>query len=133
MPEEHELEALAKQLGDREAEGIDAERVATAVLARLKTEPAVAHWWRRPVLRQVAAAAVLVLAVGLFVARPGTRQPPSPGEVPLVVSLDELAPPELAEIIDSLAVDAPVSEFVPASLEDLSARQLELLLENLEG
>jgi hypothetical protein len=117
MPEEHELEALAKQLGDREAEGIDAERVATAVLARLKTEPAVAHWWRRPVL----------------LARPGTRQPPSPGEVPLVVSLDELAPPELAEIIDSLAVDAPVSEFVPASLEDLSARQLELLLENLEG
>jgi hypothetical protein len=110
MIEDRDLEGLAPRLGRRRAGEVDPEAA-----------------------RRMVAAAVLILAAGLFVARSGPDRPVGQVLVPVPVVLDELAAAELVEIIDSLDVDGPVYELVPASLHDLSERQLERLLENMEG
>jgi hypothetical protein len=133
MIEDRDLEGLAPRLGRRRAGEVDPEATATAVVGRLRSERSVVHWWRLPAARRMVAAAVLILAAGLFVARSGPDRPVGQVLVPVPVVLDELAAAELVEIIDSLDVDGPVYELVPASLHDLSERQLERLLENMEG
>lgn len=132
--DDRELEALARQLGDRAAAAIDPERTAESVVARLRAEPVVAvRWWRRPGVVRAAAAAVLVIAAGVFVARSTRDEPVTVAAVTATATLEELAPSELSEIIDSLQVEAPVSELVAASLDELSEQQLERLLQEMEG
>lgn len=129
--EDRELEALAKRLGEGAAAAVDPERTAESVVQRLRAEPALGvRWWRRSGVAHAAAAAVLVVAAGVFVIRSTTE-----GRVALAApaALQELAPAELAEIIDSLRVDAPVSDLVAPSLDELSEQQLERLLQEMEG
>lgn len=133
MIDDRDLEALARQLGRQRAEEVDPEETATAVVGRLRSARSEDHWWSRRAVRRVAAAAVLVLAAGLFVARSGPDRPlgQEAGSAPL--GLEELAAGELIQIMDSLDVDRPVFELVTPTLENLSERQLELLLEDMEG
>lgn len=131
--EDHELEVLAKRLGEREAAGVDADRTAEAVVARLRTAPVVVRLWRKSAVRWIAAAAVLLVAIGLAVYQPSETPVALDPTPPVPVTIEELAATELTELMDSLEVEAPVSEFVPVSLEDLSSRQLETLLQSMEG
>ena len=134
---EHELERLAKELG-RAGDRVDPEATARAVLARLESEPEqrpsarVPVWTRRPLVR-VAAAAVLVLATVFGVQQLRGPATAADSEIPLVVSLGELAAVELTEVLDSLDYEAPVYELVPVALGDLNEDELTALLESLEG
>ncbi len=134
---EHELERLAKQLG-RAGDRVDPEATARAVLARLASEPArqpaarIPVWTRRPLVR-IAAAAVLVLATMFGVQQLRGPATAADSEIPVMVSLGELAADELTEVLDSLDYEAPVHELVPVALADLNEDELTALLESLEG
>jgi hypothetical protein len=134
---DHELERLAKQLG-RAGDRVDPEATARAVLDRLKAEseqePSVRApaWTRRPLVR-VAAAAALVAATVLGVEQLRGPATPTDAELPVAVSLSELAADELNSVLDSLDYEAPVHELVPVALADLNEDELTALLESLEG
>ncbi len=49
------------------------------------------------------------------------------------MALEELTAADLGEVLDSLTYEAPVSEFVAASLDDLDESQLRELLATLES
>lgn len=128
---EEQLVRLARRLGEREAAGVDAQKTAWAVLARLRREPARQAWRARMRPVRLAAAASVILAVGLGIrelARPGTAE-----EVVVPVEFAELPDDVLQEVLDSLSLDAPVSELVPVALNDLSESELTVLLETMEG
>ena len=134
---DEELERLAQRLGARAAERLDVERAAEAVVARLRQRPSSA--WRRwavqgPAWLKIAAAAVLVLGVGL-VARTGWRdRPPVAAMVPLSEDLSGLSAAQLREAI--AALDQPLPDDAGAfetGLEGLSPDELRALLRSLEG
>ena len=133
MTDERErmLEQLAPQLG-AEGDRIDAAQVAAAVTARLRARSVRRQWWQRARLMQFAAAAAVVLAVGL-----GIRELAQPsdgrqaGAVP--VEIQELAVAELSEVLDSLSMEAPVADLVPVGLDDLDESELTQLLKSMEG
>ncbi|MDH3289997.1 MAG: hypothetical protein OEO20_12900 [Gemmatimonadota bacterium] len=129
---EQMLEQLAPRLGAEAADRIDAEHVAAAVTARLRARPVRRQWWQRARLVQLAAAAAVVLAVGFGIrelARPSDGR--QAGAVP--VEIQELAVAELSEVLDSLRMDAPVSDLVPVGLDDLDENELTQLLKSMEG
>ena len=135
--DERQLERVAQELGRKRAAGVDPEATAQAVLRRLRDEPAVQPWWHRAGewsrhhVIQVAAAAAILLAGTV-----GVMQLASPGGASAFAGpaeLEELATTELAEVLDSLALEAPVYELVEVSLYDLSEGELSALLEELEG
>jgi len=125
------LVRLARHLGEREAAGVDSQRTPWAVVARLRSRPARAGWWSRRRLVPLAAAASLILAVGLGVrelTRGGAEE-----EVLIPVELADLPADALQEMLDSLSLDTPVSELVPAGLYELTEAELTALLEAMEG
>ncbi len=131
--DDQQLEQLARRLGSRAAERLDADETAKAVVERLKSEPVRLVWWRRaPRLSMMAAAAVIVLAIGILADNGGSN----PGGadvsvVPTPLELQALSDDELAEVFDSLSFEAPVSELAVSSLEDMSVGQLEELLQTM--
>jgi hypothetical protein len=137
--DEKQIERLAAELGRKRAGEIDPEATAQGVLARLRAEPAEEASWQRPVWRrrmpvlQALAAAAIVAAVALGVRQLGGPQAQAAGEVPVQVSLEQLAEAELSAVLDSLESEAPVYELVPAGLDELSEAELSTLLESLEG
>jgi len=131
--EDRELERIAARLGGRAAAELNVERVASRVVARLRSEPVV----RRsvPVARWLALAAGLVVLIAGSVLVVGPRRStPTPGQaVAVAPALDELSEPELSEVLDSLSWQAPASAQLAATLDDLDATQLEELLTLMEG
>lgn len=129
---ERELTRLAPQLGAEAAERIDPVRVTDSVLARLRARTSARPGWRRARLVPIAAAAIVVLAVGL-----GVRELTQPSDDELAatvpVELQELALVELSEVLDSLHLEAPVAELVAVGLYDLDESELSRLLESMEG
>jgi len=133
--DEPRIEQLAKTLGADAAERVDPDRVAHAVLHRLRDEPVVrVVWWRRTAAWRVAAVLVLFVA-GAFAVRSVTGGGGDEAGVEAVFpyAMEDLSVPELNEVLDSLYVEAPVHEITAASLYDLNEAQLALLLEALEG
>ncbi len=130
--DDQQLERLAGRLGTRAEARLDPERVAEGVVERLRCAPSPVVWWRRmPALSALAAAAVLVLAIGIV-----ADNTQDVGDVDLAFAetpaeLQELSVDELAEVYDSLSFSAPVYEFTNAGLEDLSVGQLEELLRTM--
>ena len=134
-----ELRAQAQRLGASAADRLDVERIATAVLRRLREEPiARPVWWARSSALRVAAAAVVIVASGALYR--GIHRAPVPPSV-MVSSTDEdgndLSPDQLRALLqtmdqDSLADQAPASA-QETGLEDLNAAQLRELLRSLEG
>lgn len=133
---EHDIERLAKRLGVEEAPAVDPERTAQLVVARLRSEGLGRRpLWTRPVAGRIAAAAALVMAAGLLVL--GDREPADASRpeslATAVQGLETLKPTELVEVLDSLAVAGPVTSMATTTLNDLTAAQLEELLERMEG
>ncbi len=126
------IERLAKELGDSAASRLNVDSVADAVVERLREEdvpnPRTTRWRS---IRVVAAAAVLVLAIGLL-RLPGLNVETDDSLLfGAPQTLEVLSEDELVEVIDSLQFEAPVSEIAAAGLEDLSEGQLEELLQTM--
>ena len=131
--DDQQLEQLARRLGSRAAEKLDVDETAMAVVERLKSEPVRLVWWRRaPRLSMMAAAAVIVLAIGILADDGGGDPSATDLNVePTPLELQALSDYELEEVFDSLSFEAPVSELAAVSLEDLSVGQLEELLQTM--
>lgn len=125
------LEDLARRLGADEAAGVDPQRVAWAVTARIRRGPTRRAWWLRHPLVPIAAAASLVLALGLGGRELLRRHGPEGVAVPVEVA--ELQDEQLEEVLDSLSVETPVSELVPVALYQLDESELTALLKAMEG
>jgi hypothetical protein len=134
MIEDQRIEALAERLGMEEARRVDPAVTADRVLARLRAARRPRHWWQDPRVLRVAAALVIVASGALLV-----RQVMSPAAVSLrevvlpVTALTELESGELTKVLDTLLVEAPVSELATATLNDLTEAELRELLAELEG
>ena len=128
---EARLVRLAQELGRREGSYVSAQRVASTVLARLRAQHAKRSWWSMRRLAPLAAAASVVLAIGLVVR--GLTHRSGANEVPVPVELADLPEAALQEVLDSLALDAPASELVTVVLGELSETELNALLEAMEG
>jgi hypothetical protein len=128
---DRDLEQLAGRLGEAAAGRIDVERVAEEVTARLRTAGGSPG---RGIGRWLAMAAGVALVAGagwLTLARDVT--PPALGPAPgLLPGLSDLSTTELHQVLDSLRPPAP-ARLGRATLDDLDAEQLEVLLAMMEG
>lgn len=134
--DEQKLIELARRAGEDAERGLDTNRVAASVLARLgqpaeerPTVPARRIW-----VRVVSVAAVLMLLIGSSLFLRGGVEPtvPVPAQVG-PIALDDLTNDELSVVLDSLAFDAPVSQVHADGLDDLSEAELRELLVLMEG
>jgi hypothetical protein len=130
--EDRQLEQLAKRLGASAEENLDVDAVASSVVERLKSSSEHRVWWRRtPVLSAFAAAAALVVAVGILSDNGGNAAPIASDMVVTPTELEALSFDELAEVFDTLSFDAPVSELALVGLDDMSVGQLQELLQTM--
>lgn len=132
--DETQIERMARALGARAADRVDAEQTARAVLLRLEQQPRKRVWWQRaPAFQALAAAAVVVLLAGVFLVGPFGSHAGDAAEPMALVELEELSTDELAEVFDSLVAEAPVYEYSTVGLQDLNEQQLRELLQLMEG
>jgi hypothetical protein len=134
--DEDRLERVAKTLGARAADRLDVERVAARVVARLRADGAQAArlrraWWSAPAVLQLAAALAVLVTGGVLV-RGALENGSEPAAVVAPI-LRDLSADELAEVFDSLSIEAPVHEGVAVGLESLNEAQLNELLRLMEG
>lgn len=136
---DRDLEKLAHRLGARAAERLDVERVAQAVVTRLREQPRVTtgtRLWVQPPWLQIAAAMALLFGAA-FAVRGLLRQPTptSAVVVPVDGDLSDLTADQLRETMSSL--DQPLTNetvgIVDGGLEGLSRDELRVLLRTLEG
>jgi hypothetical protein len=138
---DRDLEKLAQRLGARAAERLDVERLAQAVVTRLREEPRVTagSWlWKGPAWLRIAAAIVLLLGAALAVR--GLLHEPSTTSavaVPLDGDLSDLTADQLRETMSSLdqpLIDDTAGEgSIDGALEALNKNELRTLLRTLEG
>jgi len=132
------LEDLARPLGVGAAERLNVERVAEAVVERLRTEPierrGSSRWWMQPTWLRAAAVVVLMVGVGLVVRgrmQTGSRHPAHY----IAEELQDLSTSQLREVLGTL--EATLEAAAPPSsdddLNDLTTDQLQTLLRSLEG
>lgn len=131
MKSERQLEEIARRLGSQAAGRFDAEATVQKVVARLRSEGRK----DRPVynltrvLMRVAAVAVVAIGIGVMSQSGGTVAE----TLSAPVELADLSGDELAEVMDSLLLDEPVSELASGSFYDLNETELAELLELMEG
>jgi hypothetical protein len=134
---EHEIERLARGLGERAAARVEVEAVVSGVLRRLRGGGAVQRAGpfraRGIMLLQIAAALAVLVGSGVVarsVLQHGAASSTSAMPAPV---LGGLSTDELEEMFDSLAVEVPVHEFAAGGLESLNETQLTELLQQMEG
>lgn len=135
--DEHQIERVAKAMGARAADRLDVDRVAAAVVARLRADRAYATrpkrvWWTAPVVLRLAAALAVLVTGGVLV-RGVLENGSGPAAGMIAPILRDLSADELTEVFDSLAIEAPVHDGVAIGLESLNEAQLNELLRLLEG
>lgn len=135
--EDHEIERLVRAMGAGPADRLDVERAAAGVVARLRADRANAQrpkraWWTAPMVLRLAAALAVLVTGGVLV-RGALERGSQPGAVVPAPILRDLSVDELAEVFDSLAIEAPVHEGVAIGLESLTEAQLNELLRLMEG
>jgi hypothetical protein len=126
---DQDLEQLARRLGERAARGVDPDRVAGRVVARLARGEQVRGPMRlgRWGLAVAAALTVAVLTQFEDTTVPGLSVAATP------VAVSELDVDGLTEVLDSLAFDAPPSEYVGFGLGTMTTDELQALLAAMEG
>lgn len=129
--DERDIERLAPSLGERAAAGLDAASAAASVVRRLRRDAARPPW-RRPVVLRWAAA--VTLALGAAVAGRLAFEDGAPQRSAIaLVELEGLPVRDLTAVLDSLEFEAPVHELVEPTVADLTAQELEQLLQWMEG
>lgn len=133
---DEELERLASRLGRDAAHGLDLERLAGRVLARLEEAQRAAAAMRSRTLRRVMAmAAVLFVALlGWLAFEPRVEREGGlavPGTV--LHELDQLDADQLEMLLETMPVTAATVPPEPVPLQDLDTTRLERLLRSLEG
>ncbi len=133
------LEELARRLGAGAAERLNVERVAGAVVERLRSEPEVERhgpspWWKQP--KWLRAAAIVVLMVGVSVVVREILERESRHQAHYIAEdLQDLSANQLREVLSTL--DETLQAATPPSseddLNDLTTEQLQALLRSLEG
>ncbi|HEV8598448.1 MAG TPA: hypothetical protein VGQ69_03740 [Gemmatimonadales bacterium] len=137
---EDELVRTASRLGDQAVRDLDGGRLARTVLARLATEPVVSastHFLRRSWLVGLAPAAALLLVLRLTLGggpAATTSSVAAPATLSVLHELDELSAAEL-EVLLEILPPATDSAGHPdaASFDELDVKSLERLLRSLEG
>jgi hypothetical protein len=138
---EDELSRTAATLGDRVVQSLDEQRLARAVLARLAEEPSdtgpATPRVRRGWLLGLAAAAAMLLVARLTLTRSAGSIAGPEAPVPTLTvlhELDDLSAAELEVLLETLPPPAGAAVHPdPASFDDLDAKGLERLLRSLEG
>ena len=128
---EQDIERVAAELGSDVH--IDVEQTAQRVVARLREAPPRAAWWRGTAALRAAAAVVVLVTGGVLVDRAIDNAGAGDGAIALPVGLEELSTIGLTEVLDSLDLFMPASEFIPPSFDELDEEQLRALLAAMEG
>jgi len=131
---EWELIGTALGLGRSEGAGIDAPKVAAAVIHRLVREPAPpAGRWGRPAGWLVGLGAAAVLALAVLLSR-GEPAPVAPEPALTVLhELDDLSAAELEAVLETIPPTADEALHVEAApLGELSVPDLERMLRAME-
>jgi hypothetical protein len=133
------LEQLARRLGAGAGDRLNVERVAAAVVERLRSEPEVerrgpSRWWVQS--KWLRAAAIVVLMVGVGVVVRGLLHSESRHQAHYIAEdLQDLSASQLREVLGTL--DETLQAATPPSSEDdwndLTTEQLQALLRSLEG
>jgi hypothetical protein len=133
------LEELARRLGAGAAERLNVERLAGAVVERLRNEPKIERpgpspWWMQPKWLRAAAVVVLMVGVGLVVR--GRMQSGSRHTARYIAEeLQDLSTSQLREVLVTLdeTLEAASPPSPEEDLNDLTTEQLQALLRSLEG
>ncbi len=128
---EHDIERVAAELGS--AINIDVEGTAQRVVAELRKGTPHVPWWRGTVALRAAAAVAVLVTGGVLVDRAFDDSAASNAAIALPVWLEELSTTDLTEVLDSLDLFTPASDFVPPSFNELDEEQLRTLLASMEG
>ena len=128
---EHDIERVAAELGS--AINIDVEGTAQRVVAELRMGTPHVPWWRGTAALRAAAAVAVLVTGGVLVDRAFDDSAPGNAAIALPVGLEELSTTDLTEVLDSLDLFTPASEFVPLSFNELDEEQLRELLAAMEG
>jgi hypothetical protein len=133
---DEDLERLAARLGTDVVAGLDLERVAGRVRARLEeSEREVAVRRRRIVRRVMAMAAVLTVAILGRLAFDSRRdwEGGRARQGTVLYELDQLDADQLERLLETMPVTAVTVPPDPVPLQDLDTTRLERLLRSLEG
>ncbi len=128
---ERDLERAAAELGSDVQ--IDVEQTAQRVVARLREAPPRSAWWHGTAALRAAAAVVVLVTGGVLVDRAIDNAGAEDGAIAMPVGLEELSTIGLTEVLDSLDLFMPASEFIPPSFDELDEEQLRALLAAMEG
>ncbi len=128
---ERDIERAAAELGSDVQ--IDVEQTAQRVVARLREAPPRPTWWHGTAALRAAAAVAVLVTGGVLVDRAIDNSAAEDRVIALPVGLEELSTIGLTEVLDSLDLFMPASEFVPPSFDELDEEQLRALLAAMEG
>ncbi len=136
MNEDAKLHDAARRLGAAAAEKLDVDRIAAAMVERLRSEPtrAARPAWIPPAWLRIAAALLVLVGGGLVL-----RQVWSPtlthGAHFVTDDLTDLSADQLRDVLTTLdeTLDLGSTALPEVDLEDLDAQQLRAVLRSLEG
>lgn len=132
---ESELERLAASLGEKAARTLNPERIAERVIARLD-EPRVIAFRRAPLVRWLgglAAAAMVVVAVGLALRPAAQVADPRASQSTVLQELDGLGVDQLEQLLLAMPATSSVIPQESVPLQELDTLSLKRLLRTLEG
>ena len=140
MNEDAKLHDAARRLGAAAADKLDVDRIAAAVVERLRSEPTRAapprSAWIQPTWLRIAAV-VLVIVGGGVVLRQVWSPTMTHGAHFVTDDLTDLSADQLRDVLTTLDETLDLgkgSTTIPdADLEDLDAQQLRAVLRSLEG
>lgn len=136
MNEDAKLHEAARRLGTAAADKLDVDRIAAAVVERLRSDArsGARPSWIQPAWLRIAAAVLILVGGGLVV-----RQMVSPTTAHdahfVTDDLTDLSAEELSDVLNTLdeTLDLGSTTLPEADLEDLDPQQLRAVLRSLEG
>lgn len=136
MNEDARLHEAARGLGTAAADKLDVERIAAAVVERLRSDaPSEARpSWIRPAWLRVAAAVLVLVGGGVVLQQ--ERNPTTAHDAHFVTDdLTDLSAEELSDVLSTLdeTLDLGHTTLPEPDLEDLDPQQLRAVLRTLEG
>jgi len=136
--EDAKLHEAARRLGTAAADKLDVDRIAAAVVERLRSDSApAAHpaWrWIQPAWLRIAATVLVLVGGGLVLQQ--VRNPTTAHGAHFVTDdLTDLSADQLRDVLNTLdeTLDLGSTTLPEADLEDLDAQQLRAVLRSLEG